>query len=135
MYQRQATFSEAINSALKEHYCDFNGRASRSQFWWFQLFTCIISACLSSLFINFKVLDMVTASNIIYAINGVVGLVLLLPTWGLAVRRLHDINKSGWWLLIGFIPLIGGIVLLIWFCKESDMTPNQYGEVPYLTDK
>lgn len=135
MYQRQATFSEAVNSALKEHYCDFNGRASRSQFWWFELFTFIISTCFSILFTGFTYLDMTGVSEIIYGINVVVGLALLLPSLGLSVRRLHDINKSGWWLLIGLIPLIGTILLLVWFCKDSDMTPNQYGEVPYLTEK
>lgn len=65
-------------------------------------------------------------------ISLIVSLALLLPSLGLGVRRLHDINRSGWMLLIGLIPLIGAIILIIWFCKESQMTENEYGPVPHL---
>lgn len=134
MYQRQATFNEAVNSALKDHYCDFNGRASRSQYWWFYLFTLIISCIFEILMVIFGAMNMNTLTYVIYGINILVGLGLLLPSLGLAVRRLHDINKSGWLLLIGLIPLVGVIILIVWFCKDSQMTPNQYGEVPNLTE-
>ena len=63
-------------------------------------------------------------------LNLVLGLALLLPGLGLSVRRLHDIGKSGWWLLIALIPLVGAIILLVWYCKESDFEPNEYGPVP-----
>ncbi len=130
MYQRQVTFNEAINLAVKDHYCDFNGRASRSEFWWFALFSDIIGAI-------FYVLMLVFADStlgiMIYGLNVIVGLALLLPSFGLAVRRLHDIGRSGWWLLIGLIPLVGMIILIVWFCKESQMETNEYGEVPNMT--
>ena len=57
-------------------------------------------------------------------------LFLFLPSLGVSVRRLHDIGKSGWWLLLSFIPLIGTVVLVLWFVKNSNMYPNQYGQVP-----
>ena len=60
----------------------------------------------------------------------IISLALLLPGLGLSVRRLHDINRSGWWVLIGLIPLVGAIILIIWFAKESDPVENQYGPVP-----
>lgn len=60
----------------------------------------------------------------------VVWLLTLLPAWGVAVRRLHDIGKSGWSLLIAIIPIIGSIILLIWEVKDSDQNANQYGESP-----
>lgn len=62
----------------------------------------------------------------------VVGLAFLLPSLGIAVRRLHDIGKSGWWMFISLIPLIGAIILLVWWCKDSQMEPNEYGPVPNL---
>ena len=62
----------------------------------------------------------------------VVGLAFLLPSLGIAVRRLHDIGKSGWWMFISLIPLIGAIILIVWWCKDSQMEPNEYGPVPNL---
>ena len=122
MYQRQVTFKEAIVSAIQQNYCNFSGRASRSQYWWFCLFTFILSAVIGIVFCWSQ-----TALNIV---SGVVNLALLLPSLGLAVRRLHDIDKSGWWILISLIPIIGWILLIVWYCKDSQMEPNQYGPVP-----
>lgn len=64
--------------------------------------------------------------------SGLVGLALLLPSLGLCVRRLHDIGKSGWWIFISLIPIVGWIILLVWYCKDSQMAPNEYGDVPNL---
>lgn len=124
MIQRQATFEGAVRSAIQEHYCDFNGRASRSDYWWFALFAFILGAV-------FKILG-IFIGDVAQIISLIVSLALLLPSLGLGVRRLHDINRSGWMLLIGLIPLIGTIILIIWFCKESQMTENEYGPVPHL---
>lgn len=63
-------------------------------------------------------------------VTGIVNLTLLLPSLGLAVRRLHDIGKSGWWIFISLIPIIGWILLIVWYCQDSQMEPNQYGPVP-----
>ena len=122
MYQRQVTFKEAVVSAIQHNYCNFSGRASRSQYWWYCLFTFILTAVIGIVFC--------WSENALNIVTGIVNLALLLPGLGLAVRRLHDIDKSGWWLLLAFIPLIGAIILIIWFCKNSQMEPNEYGPVP-----
>ena len=124
MYQRQVTFKEAIVSAIQQNYCNFSGRASRSEYWWYALFTFILSAAIGIIFC--------WSQDTMNIVNGIVNLALLLPGLGLAVRRLHDIGKSGWWLLLAFIPLIGAIILIVWFCQNSQMEPNEYGPIPNL---
>lgn len=84
MYQRQLTFGEAVKLALTVNYCNFNGRSSRSEYWWFCLFTFIIGAILS----------LFSGSTAGTVISAVVNLALLLPSLGLCVRRMHDIDKS-----------------------------------------
>ncbi|MBJ2187128.1 MAG: DUF805 domain-containing protein [Muribaculaceae bacterium] len=127
MYQRQATFEEAVRSALQQHYCDFSGRASRSDYWWFVLFGFILGA-ITGVIAGFSE----TLGGIL---NVIVGLGLLLPSLGLAVRRLHDTGRSGWWIFISLIPLVGQILLLVWLCQESQMTPNQYGPTPHVENR
>lgn len=122
MFQRQVTFEQAVRSALQQHYCDFSGRASRSEFWWFELFGVILGAIISAFGIF--------STSAVSVIQSILGLLLFLPSLGLCVRRLHDINKSGWFVLLSFIPIVGIIILIIWWCKESEMQPNQYGPIP-----
>lgn len=122
MYQRQVSFKEAVERAIKENYCNFSGRASRSEFWWFYLFNIILSAVIGIVFC--------WSENAMNIATGLVNLALLLPSLGLAVRRLHDIDKSGWWIFISLIPIIGWILLIIWYCKDSQMETNEYGPVP-----
>ena len=124
MYQRQVSFEEAVRSALQQNYCNFSGRASRSEFWWYILFTFLVSVVIG--WIGFVSRDL---GNVI---NTLVGLALLLPGLGLSVRRLHDTGRSGWWILINLIPVVGNIIYLVWMCQDSQMTPNQYGSVPHL---
>lgn len=106
-----------------DKYCCFTGRASRSEYWWWVLFTFVISAIVAAVFGDG------TAGKIV---SSLVGLAFLLPGLGLSVRRLHDTGKSGWWILIGLIPLVGAIILLIFFIKDSDPATNAYGPVPNL---
>lgn len=122
MYQRQVTFKEAVVKAIQQNYCNFSGRASRSEFWWFYLFCIVIGWVINLVFMSSE-----TAN---YIVSGVFSLALLLPNLGLAVRRLHDIGKSGWWLFLAFIPVVGIIILIVWWCKDSQMEPNEYGPVP-----
>ncbi len=124
MYQRQVTFKEAVVSAIQQNYCNFSGRASRSEFWWFQLFGFILGIVIGIVFCWSQ-----TTLNIVTCI---VNLALLLPSLGLVVRRLHDIGKSGWWIFIALIPIVGWILLIVWYCKDSQMETNQYGPVPNL---
>lgn len=126
MYQYQVSFSQAVRMAF-DSYCRFQGRSSRSEYWWWVLFTFILGSALSllELLLGFS-------STAAQATNGLLSLALLLPGLGLSVRRLHDINKSGWWILLGLIPVVGAIILIIWFARNSEMTENRYGPVPNL---
>ena len=97
------------------NYTNFKGRSRRSEYWWFCLFNMIVSTLLTL---------------IIPDIAGLWSVVILVPTLSLVVRRLHDIGKSGWWYLLMLVPLVGGIILLIWFCRDSDPQSNQWGVSP-----
>ncbi|MFJ5532914.1 DUF805 domain-containing protein [Streptomyces sp. NPDC093261] len=104
-------------------YAVFNGRARRQEYWMFVLFNVIISVVLA-------IVDFALNTSILGLLYT---LAVLLPALGVAVRRLHDTGKSGWWLLIGLIPLVGGIILIVFFATEGTPEPNQYGTNPKLT--
>jgi uncharacterized membrane protein YhaH (DUF805 family) len=114
------TFTEAIKSGF-DHYTNFDGRAARPAYWWWFLF-----AILASIVAN--ILDRAVFDTTF--VSAIVGLGLLLPGLSVAIRRLHDTDHSGWWVLIGLIPVIGWIVLLIFYLRDSDPTDNQYGPPP-----
>lgn len=120
------SFTDAVRQVLNK-YATFKGRARRSEYWWFILFYCLVliaAAVLDNLF-------GITIERTFYgAIYCIAALVLFLPNLTVTVRRLHDINKSGWNILWGFIPLIGAILLLVWCCQDSKAEANQYGESP-----
>jgi uncharacterized membrane protein YhaH (DUF805 family) len=109
-------------------YADFSGRAPRAEYWWFYLLVLVVY------FVG-MILDSMVGSNFAGSGYGMftalVGLALLIPSIAAGVRRLHDTNRSGWWLLIAFIPLIGAIVLLVFFVTEGTQGSNEYGENPY----
>ena len=107
-----------IKSVILKNYVNFEGRATRAEFWWFFLFNLIVGLILS-LF-----------GRVGTVLSGVWSLAILLPYLGVSARRLHDINKSGWLLLLALIPLVGAIILIVWWAKEGDAEPNQYGPVP-----
>ena len=92
---------------------DFKGRGVRSEYWYFILFTVVISLGLS-----LAELD---------SLATLFSVVLLLPSIAAGVRRLHDCDKSGWWMLLGLIPIVGGIILLIWFVQRGTVGPNRFG--------
>jgi uncharacterized membrane protein YhaH (DUF805 family) len=113
------TFGEAIRSGF-DNYVNFSGRASRAEFWWWVLF-----AILASIVAN--IIDAIIGAPIFSLL---VSLGLLLPGLAVSVRRLHDTNRSGWWILIGLIPLIGFIVLLIFYLEQGNPGPNEHGPPP-----
>lgn len=110
-----------------ENYANFNGRARRSEYWYYTLANIVFA-------IAAMIIDNVAGlafENIGYGpLYSLYALAVLIPGLAVAVRRLHDVNKSGWFLLIAFVPLIGAIWLLVLFCKEGDKGANQYGEDP-----
>jgi uncharacterized membrane protein YhaH (DUF805 family) len=95
-------------------YAQFDGRASRSEYWWFYLFTLLAG---------------LAAEIVGSTVGNLATLVFFLPSLALAVRRLHDVGRSGWWVLILF-TVIGIPVLLYWLVKDSDKGKNAYGEGP-----
>jgi uncharacterized membrane protein YhaH (DUF805 family) len=109
-------FSEAVKSGF-DHYAKFDGRASRPAFWWWFLFGVIVS-------IVANILNAAVGSQVISII---VSLALLLPGLSVSIRRLHDTDRTGWWILIGLIPLIGVIVLIVFYAQKGDAGNNQYG--------
>lgn len=113
-------------SAMRK-YATFSGRAPRKEYWMFTLIYIIIA-------IVAGVLDAFIfglAAESIGILGGIVALVHIVPSIAVGVRRLHDTNRSGWWYLIIFIPLIGILVMLYWMIKASDPGENQYGPNPY----
>ena len=111
------TFSESITTCLKKYFV-FEGRASRSEYWWFQL---IVSP---SYFIS-----IILENEIGYFFLGIT-LFTLIPAISAGVRRLHDTNRSGFFLLISFIPFVGGLVLLFFLIPEGTKGKNRFGPDP-----
>jgi uncharacterized membrane protein YhaH (DUF805 family) len=93
---------------IQNHYVDFQGVAGRQAFWMYWLFYIVIAF----------VIGIIAAVTHLYFIFDLYSLALFLPSLGLGARRLHDTGKSAWWLLIGFVPLIG-LVLIYFFCQPS----------------
>jgi uncharacterized membrane protein YhaH (DUF805 family) len=110
------SFSEAVRSGFN-HYTDFEGRASRPAFWWWFLFGIIVG-------LSATILDAAIGTMVL---SWIAALALLLPNLSVGIRRLHDTDRTGWWILIGFIPLIGLIVLLVFYLQEGDPGENSYG--------
>lgn len=106
--------------ALKK-YATFNGRARRKEYWMYVLFYTIFA------FVGFIIDSILGRYGII---SGIYGLALIIPTIAVTVRRLHDLGKSGFWYFISFIPLIGGIWMLILMCLDGQQGENQYGSDP-----
>ncbi len=103
-------FVEAVKICLTK-YIDFNGRASRPEFWWFFLFSFLVSLL----------------TGWIQYVGALVSLALFLPSIAAGVRRLHDTDRSGWWYLLIFVPLIGFIVLIVFWCQKGTPGRNRFG--------
>ena len=106
--------------ALKK-YTTFSGRSRRKEYWMFMLFNILIS-------IVFSLIDTLIGLNQI--LSGIYYLVIIIPSIAVAVRRLHDIGKNGWWYFIILIPIIGSIWFFVLMCKDSQYGENQYGRNP-----
>ena len=108
------TFGQSISHCLR-NFAVFKGRAARSEYWWFVLFTLLV---------------VIGATFLSEMAGNVAAFALLLPYVAVAARRLHDIGKSGWFLLIGFVPIVGSLLLLYWAVKKGDAAVNEYGPSP-----
>ena len=114
----------------------FDGRSRRAEYWWFAGFNLVILVLLyAAMFGSFALTDgeFGPISAVLAIIAGIYALAMIVPGLAVAIRRLHDTDKSGWWILIGVIPIInyiGGIVLLIFYCMDGTKGPNQFGVSP-----
>jgi len=112
--------------ALKK-YAVFSGRARRKEYWFFQLFNALI---VIALVVVDSVTKTISKSAGLGLLSGLFILATLLPSLGVLVRRLHDTDRSGWWFFIGLIPLVGGIILLVFTLQDGQSGRNQYGPNP-----
>ena len=112
------SFTEAVKSGF-DHYAKFDGRASRPAFWWWVLFAFLVGL----------VADFIDVGIGTRVISWLVSLALLLPGLSVSIRRLHDTNRTGWWVLLS-LTVIGLIVLIVFWVEEGDAGENQYGPPP-----
>ena len=122
----QMPFAIAVQKCLS-NYTTFSGRAQRSEYWWFILFVLLIVVAAAILD---NLLGLTFDEDGDGPIQVVVGLGTFLPMISVSVRRLHDLDRSGWWWWIQLIPLIGFIVLLVFTCTRGTEGPNRFGEDP-----
>ncbi|HEY4201294.1 MAG TPA: DUF805 domain-containing protein [Devosiaceae bacterium] len=115
-----------------QRYFDFSGRSSRTQYWLFALIGTIIALIAGILD---GALGTRAAATSVGILGGLVGLVHFIPALAVGVRRLHDINRTGWWLLIALVPLVGAIVLLVFYCTPSTPGPNRFGPQGNASDR
>ena len=132
MYQYQVSFSDAVRRALTVNYCNFQGRASRSEYWWFCLFSFIVGCVFGIL--GFIAGEGSAMFNIVQVVNWIVSLALLLPSLGVLVRRLHDTGRSAWNILWFLLPVIGTIILIVYLVQDSTPGDNESGPVPNVTE-
>jgi uncharacterized membrane protein YhaH (DUF805 family) len=114
------SFQEAVTTVLTKKYADFSGRAGRSEYWWWTL-----AYVIGSIIIG--VIDRAIGSQIL---GGIYSLALLIPGLAVAARRLHDTDRSAWWLLLIIVVFIGWIVLLVFYVSEGTPGDNKYGPSP-----
>ena len=107
-----------------KNYVNFDGRARRKEYWMFVLFNFIAAVILS--IIEYAI-------GIEPVLTGLYSLFILLPSLAVTARRLHDTGRSGWWMLISLVPFVGGIILLVFTCLDSEPSENKYGPNPKTT--
>jgi uncharacterized membrane protein YhaH (DUF805 family) len=116
-------FGQAIASGFA-NYVNFSGRSSRPAYWYFVLFLFIVSIITAIIDVT------VFGAEQIGPLNAIFSLATLLPSLAVSIRRLHDIGRTGWWVFIALIPLIGWILLIVWACQRGEPGPNAYGPAP-----
>ena len=113
-----------------KNYANFNGRARRAELWYYTLANVLVLVPFYALAMVGIATEQGSLSTLGLMVYGVVVMGTFIPSLAVAVRRLHDVNRSGWFYFIALIPLIGGIILLVWFCTEGDRYTNNYGPDP-----
>ena len=121
------TFSEAFPMVMKK-FATFSGRASRPEFWYFWL-TCFLVNFIFNMIVQLVGQES-AVSNIVAIVQGLFSLAVIIPYIAVAVRRLHDTNRTGWWCLLLLVPVIGWIILLIFLAGAPTPGTNMYGPQP-----
>lgn len=125
------SFKEAIRICFHEKFASCEGRATRAEYWWFEL---LVILCMFVPCMLMGILAASTRNEDFFGIAGVLisiaSLALIVPAFCVRVRRLHDVGHSGWFILISLIPYLGSLILLIYLLKPSDEGVNDYGENP-----
>lgn len=107
------------------NYANFSGRATRSEFWWFWLFYTLVIVALS--LVAAAIAPGGGGGSIAFIGIAAFAIGSIIPIIAVTVRRLHDTGRSGWWLLLGFVPLVGGLILLFFYLQPSTPGPNAFG--------
>ncbi|WP_342077668.1 DUF805 domain-containing protein [Yoonia sp. SS1-5] len=146
------TFSEAVNTCLREKYATFKGRAPRSEYWWFFVFYMLVLLVPMLLLVliggGMSMMDPTTGQGglniigtILMVVMGIAMLAMIIPSIAVVVRRFHDRNMSGWWYLglivAGFIPFVGilaSLAILVLMCLKGTDGPNNFGPDPLKGD-
>jgi uncharacterized membrane protein YhaH (DUF805 family) len=117
-----------------KQYADFSGRARRTEFWMFVLINFLVSIVLGIIDSLIGTATVVGSSGMVSfspgLLGGIYGLAVLIPSLAVGCRRLHDTDRTGWWQLIAVIPLIGAIVLIVFWAQDGQRMPNKYGVNP-----
>ena len=117
-------FTDSLNSCF-ENYTSFSGRAARAEYWWFAVFIAAVY------FIATTADSVVFGSDSRLQLFGLVAAVaLFMPALSVSIRRLHDLDRSGWWLLVALVPIFGAVVLLLWYFSRGTYGSNRYGPDP-----
>ena len=117
---------EAIQQAYL-NYKNVKGRASRAEFWWFHLYSWALAHLAGFLIAQTSL----TEDAQLFTLFGLTLFALAIPGLTVAIRRLHDTGRSGWWLLLGFIPIVGTLILIYFWVSKSNPSDNEYGQPPY----
>ncbi|VWD41690.1 DUF805 domain-containing protein [Burkholderia lata] len=120
-------FSEAVRSVLNK-YATFDGRARRAEYWYFVLLSFILSIATQVIGVAGRNAGLITV--LLLGVLALVSLALVIPGIAVSVRRLHDTGRSGWFLLLALIPIVGSILLLVWTCSRGTEGPNRFGDDP-----
>jgi len=120
-------FGQAVKTCFRK-YADFRGRAPRSEYWYF-----VLANFLLGLAVGF-VCAIVAGKSALFVGVGLMVLVIFLPSLAAQVRRLHDTNASGWWVLLSLIPYVGGLIMAVWYCFKGTEGENRFGPDPLNPD-
>lgn len=112
-------FAGAIRTCFAK-YVTFSGRAARPEYWYWVLFGVLVSIVLA-------IVDFAVIGAQVGILHDLFSLATILPSIAVATRRLHDIDRSGWWQLLFFVPLVGAIILIVWLCRRGTLGANSFG--------